>query len=360
MISDTHFGLRNGSQEWMEMIKSYFFEFFIPLLKKESKKGDFLVHCGDVFDSRHSINLFAMNIAMEIFEEISKILPIVIIVGNHDIAKKNSNDVNSLKMLKWIPNVKIIENPEIIDVSGKRLLFMPWRSSIDEASKCLKENDADFLFCHSDVKDLRFNRTVIIDDGINMKEMKKFRKVFSGHIHYSQSKGNFRMLGCPYQMTRSDINNEKGIWLFDIENEIETFFKNDFSSKFLKIKFEQLMDVDEILVKRLFRNNFIDILIDSKWTLSFPFSDFSDDMIGYRSLNFIPITKSDENNMNDENDDDLDDVIVDFEKIDILELADELIKKTEYSDSTKKNLIKMIAKLYENVQKSSEEKEFIE
>src|SRR5574343_417982 len=87
LISDTHFGVRNSSNEWMEIQKEYFYNFLIPLLKKESKKGDILIHCGDVFDSRQSINLFVMNFALEIFEELAKILPVIILLGNHDIAK---------------------------------------------------------------------------------------------------------------------------------------------------------------------------------------------------------------------------------------------------------------------------------
>ena len=61
MITDTHFGVRSNSREWMDIIDDYFKNTFIPLLKKESKPGDVLVHCGDVFDSRQSINLYVLN-----------------------------------------------------------------------------------------------------------------------------------------------------------------------------------------------------------------------------------------------------------------------------------------------------------
>ena len=75
IVSDTHFGVRNSSYEWLDIMKDYFNNFFIPLLKREAKPGDFVMHCGDVFDSRHSLNLLVMNEAMAIFEQIAEIMP---------------------------------------------------------------------------------------------------------------------------------------------------------------------------------------------------------------------------------------------------------------------------------------------
>ena len=35
MISDTHFGVRSNSREWMDIIEDYFFNYLIPLLKND-------------------------------------------------------------------------------------------------------------------------------------------------------------------------------------------------------------------------------------------------------------------------------------------------------------------------------------
>lgn len=348
MITDTHFGVRNSSTEWMEIIQEYFHNFFIPLLKREKKEGDFLVHLGDVFDSRQSLNLLVMNEGMRIFEEISKIMPVVIILGNHDIYRKNTNEVNSVKILKWIPNIHVIEEPEVLDVGGKKLLFMPWRANHLEEEKCISENPADFLFCHTDVQGLKFNRKTTIQEGIGLDYLKKFRKVFSGHIHYAQKKGNFRMMGCPYPLTRSDIDNEKQVWLFDIENEEEINFVNDYSPKFVRLFFEQVLNMEEQEAKACFSNNFVDVIVDNKWSLNFPFSQFYDDMDGFRKLEFVPrIGLEDEDGM-----------IADageLGKIDIVELATKLINSTDHSDDLKIKLIETVQLLHTNIQKSKEE-----
>jgi hypothetical protein len=352
MITDTHLGVRNNSIEWLDIMREYFYDFFIPLLKKEKKEGDFLVHVGDVFDSRHSLNLLVMNEGMAIFEEISKIMPVVIILGNHDIYKKNSNDVNSVKILKWIPNIKVFEEPEVITVSGKKILFMPWRAGHVEELECINSNPADFMFCHTEMQGLKFNKNTTIETGLELKELKKFRKVYAGHIHFAQQKGNFRMLGCPYPMTRSDMNNEKGIWCLDLITEEEHYYPNTISPKFIRVLFEKVLEMEEEEAKAYFKNNFVDILVDPKWSLNFPFSTFSEDMKGYRRLDFVPrisaVEDEDGNITDDENE---------LEQIDIIELSRRIIYNTNHSDKVKERLLNTIKTLHERVQKTQEEKQ---
>lgn len=353
MITDTHLGVRNSSVEWMDIIREYFYNFFIPLIKKEKKDGDFLIHLGDVFDSRQSLNLLVMNDGLMIFEEISKIMPIVIILGNHDIYKKLTNDVNSVKILKWIPNIKIYEEPEILKISGKKLLLMPWRANHHEEEECVKNNPADFLFCHSDVQGLKFNKHTVIEAGMDFSAIKQFRKVYSGHIHYAQKKENFRMLGCPYPMTRSDVNNEKGVWCFDIEHETENFYPNNYSPKFIRITFERLLEMEEEEAKEYVRNNFVDVIVDQKWTMNFPFSVFYDDIQGYRKLEFVPRigNNEDEESLNESEE------TGELGKIDVVELANKLIEQTSHSDALKQKLLDTIKNIHEKVQKSKNEQD---
>jgi hypothetical protein len=161
------------------------------------------------------------------------------------------------------------------------------------------------------------------------------------------------MLGCPYPMTRSDINNEKGIWIFDIVNEEEKFFPNTLSPKFIRILFEKVLEMEESEVQAYFKNNFVDIVVDPKWSLNFPFSSFSDDVKGYRRLDFIPRIA----NIEDEDGTLLEDENAHLEKIDILELSEKIIYNTQHSDSIKQKLMTTIKTLYEKVQKAQEEKE---
>lgn len=351
LVSDTHFGVRNNSVEWLQIQKDYFNNFFIPLLEKEGKPGDFVLHCGDVFDSRNSLNLLVMNEAIHLFEKMAKIMPVVIILGNHDIWKKSSNDINSLKTMKWIPNIFIFEEPEVIKVKNNSLLLMPWRNGPEEEQKCIDSYNADYLFCHTDVVGLKFNKNTEVEHGLEFDSMNKFKMVYSGHIHYAQSKNNFRMLGCPYPMTRSDIGNQKSVWLVDFENDTETRFDNDYSPKFIRIGFERLLELSIEEANAMFKNNFVDILVDPKWSLTFPFGTFSDEMTTYKRLDFIPRLTS-----GDGSEDDLEEG-GDIERVDILAISKKVIDKTGHSDNIKEKLFSFIKKLYDKALKEQREED---
>jgi len=348
ILSDTHFGVRNGSIEWLDIMKEYFRDFFIPLLKREGRPGDFVLHCGDVFDSRHSLNILIMNEALSIFEEIASIMPIEIILGNHDLYRKNSNDVNSVVVLKWIPNVFIHEEPSVLHVINNKILLMPWRSSIEDEVACVNSFNADYLFCHTDVKGIRFNKHTEVEHGIDLDSMKKFKKVYSGHIHYAQHYKNFRMVGCPYQLTRSDMNNEKGIWIVDFEKDTEQYFKNDVSPNFSRIIFEKVLEMEEDEINGFIKNNFVDMLVHPKWSLNFPFSSFADELSGYKKLDFIPRTTD-----VDENGQYVDEGDSSLENLDVLSLSEKVIENTSHNDDIKDKLKKAVKMLYESVLKNN-------
>ena len=101
-ISDVHFGVRNGSFEWLEIMQNYFKDFFIPLIRNEisSGKHPIVVVAGDYFDNRQYIDINVMNVAYNVMKEISSLCEVYMVIGNHDIYKKNDTDVNSLVIFK--------------------------------------------------------------------------------------------------------------------------------------------------------------------------------------------------------------------------------------------------------------------
>jgi predicted MPP superfamily phosphohydrolase len=63
---------------------------------KEYREGDVLIHLGDYYDSRQSVNLKVLNLGVDIAEKLSNRFRdgVHIIIGNHDIWGKTSNDIN--------------------------------------------------------------------------------------------------------------------------------------------------------------------------------------------------------------------------------------------------------------------------
>jgi DNA repair exonuclease SbcCD nuclease subunit len=345
MITDTHLGVRNSSEEWIQIMRKYFFEWFIPLVKKEYKPGDVLIHLGDVYDSRQSINLKVLNLCVEIFGELSKIFKdgVYVIVGNHDIYAKESNEINSLASLKWIPNINIFEDPISIKFGERSAFLMPWRANEEVAVELLAETEKhDYLFCHSDIRGLSFNKFTKIEDGIGYNKLDNFDRVYSGHIHYSQNFGKVRMLGSPYQLTRSDMDNRKAILLLDLETQEEILFENNFSPRFIKIGFDQVLEKTPLELEDLFRNNFVDVLIDPKIAVKASLGVLTEMVSTQLKTTFTPIK---DNIQNDQN---IEEALfsLDGRSFSIIDFADEYINSLNEPDEVKDKMKKTIKILY--------------
>lgn len=274
IISDTHFGARSNSVEWITEMMNWFNDDFIPKVKKEYKTGDILIHCGDVFDNRQSVNLLVLHKAINLFEELSKIFVdgIYVIAGNHDVMRKTSNEISSLDSIKYIPNVNVIKDPLLVKIQEKRVLFMPWRASDKEERECIKENSSeglDYLFCHTNIRSLNFNKYTEVDEGLSISEFVDFKRVYAGHIHWSQKKKNITMIGNPYQMTRSDSGNKKGWFILDFKTNKEEFFENKYSPKFVKIYLSEYLDKSIKDLKEECLNNRVDLYVPSSYLMKY-------------------------------------------------------------------------------------------
>jgi DNA repair exonuclease SbcCD nuclease subunit len=353
-ITDTHLGVRNNSNDWIQIHEDYFKNWFIPLCRKIYKPGDCLVHLGDVYDSRQSLNLRVLNLGIEIFEELSSIFKdgIYIICGNHDIYGKNTNEVNSLKSLKWIPKVNIFEEPETIQFGPKKVFLMPWRKDHEAEREVLAAvGEHDYMFCHTDLKGLMFNKFVRIEEGLNYDDMNKFERVYSGHIHYSQNFGKMRMLGSPYQLTRSDTDNPKGITILDLETGNEEYYDNNYSPKFVRITFEKVINSTPEELNPIFKNNFIDILVDPEIAVKAPLGLLTDYVTPPLKISFTPITSPDQNIV-DEGFHDLE-----GKSFSILELTKLYLEKCNYEEDKSKKIYGAIEKLLHKVSVKAEEDE---
>ena len=347
IISDTHFGVRNNSLEWLDIQMDYFYNFFIPLVKENCKEGDMILHMGDVFDSRQSVNIKIMNAVVHLFTDLVKILPITIIVGNHDIYHKYSNDIHSLKVLDQIDGIDVYTEPLIMTTTDAKLMLMPWRYNHDKTIEALADRgDADYLFAHTDFAGVKMNRSVQIDGELQHSNVKSFKRVYSGHIHYAQVYKNIRMVGCPYQMTRSDTGNSKNVFLLDLKTDEETVFPNLYSPIFTKISIEKLIELTGPEIKDLIKNNFVDIYFTQERTQSFPYNLFMELIAGYgyRKISYkISETMETENR-----------TIEISENVSMKDLIDMYFDSLSYSDDLKNKMKKYSQDIHDKISKQNE------
>lgn len=252
LVGDTHIGLGypNSVDKWFKVHQQYFSEFLIPLLKKEVEDGDIIVHLGDLFDNRNVIPINLLNYGMDIVEEISRIAPLHIIVGNHDLWSKSASEINTIRPFRYIPNVTIYDKTSILEYNGKKILMMPYiEKRLEQIDLINQFNDCDYLFCHSDLNGCKMHLTSVAhknSDKIDIQDFLSFRKVRSGHIHLCQENNNFKFVGSIFQMDRNDIGDQKGITVIDTSDESEQFFPNKVSPVFKKFRVTNEQDVERL------------------------------------------------------------------------------------------------------------------
>src|SRR5574343_442571 len=233
LIGDTHIGLGypNNVDKWFKIHQEYFSDFLIPLLKDKVKSGDIIVHLGDLFDNRNIIPINLLNYGMDIIEEISKIAPIHIIVGNHDLWSKSASEINSVRPFKYIPNVKIYNYPEILEFNNLKILMMPFIEKKSEQIKIINEyQNCDYLFCHSDLNGCKMHLTSV--------------------AHKNND-----------QMDRNDMGDQKGIFVIDTLDDSEEFYPNNISPRFKKLEILTEEDVDKL--DTLNTKDYIDLYISN-------------------------------------------------------------------------------------------------
>ena len=92
-----------------------------------------ILHLGDYYENRTSINFKALNHNREIFLTcyVMRVFHMDIIPKNHDVYYKDTNKLNALKELlgHYMAEVRIIEKPTTVDYDGCKVALLPWINS---------------------------------------------------------------------------------------------------------------------------------------------------------------------------------------------------------------------------------------
>lgn len=267
LVGDIHLGLGypNSVDKWFKIHQEYFSEFLLPLIRKELTSDDIIVLLGDLFDNRSVVPINILNYTQSLLEEMSQVCPVHVIVGNHDLYTKSTNDINTVKLYKYIPNINVYEEPTEIEFNGKSILMMPWVEKKKDQIQVLKKHTGkDYLFCHSDLNGAKMHLTSVAhknNDKIDVEEFSGYKKVFSGHIHVLQRNKNFTFVGNIFEMDRNDRDNQKGIFILDTIDGSETFIENNISPRYKKVYVrneEDILSLDSVSTK-----DFIDLIISN-------------------------------------------------------------------------------------------------
>jgi len=259
LISDIHLGVRKNSEIFLNSQIIFLKEQFTQYLREFGIKTVFWL--GDLFDNRNSLNTKVMNETLDFFNEFSKEFNSYILIGNHDTYYNSSIEVNSLKFLEKFSNVHLIEKITTIEIDRKKIVMVPWvTDNLSFIRDFSQIEDCDLCFGHFNIAGFNFNKVKRSDDGIQGKLFSKFKKVFSGHFHIRNSQNiqgsEIIYIGSPYQLTRNDIDENRGFVILDTETLKYQHINNNVSLKYIKIKYPEKFTSNKI------KNNIIDVYVD--------------------------------------------------------------------------------------------------
>jgi DNA repair exonuclease SbcCD nuclease subunit len=267
LITDTHFGAHNCSLTWLKSQKEFFDKQFIPHLKKRKKEGYNVrvIHCGDVFDSRSTINTYIATTVVDLFSQICEIVDrFYIVAGNHDYYSPESDNVDTVRLMFKQLELKygnscfnIISQMKFSDTwceDGKNVdLFVPWYEWIKHddlveylenfRTSCEDGVDITHIFTHADL--------------IREKTDIECKNIVSGHIHTPYFKDNIKNLGSVFALTFTDNNTARGFYEYEGGDGDLQFIENKHSIRFWRFYDDEVLDIP----KEVKKEDYIEIYI---------------------------------------------------------------------------------------------------
>lgn len=230
ILNDTHCGVRNSSDIFIEYQRKFYSDVFFPYLKEHGITN--ILHLGDYYEHRKFVNFKALHANRKHFLEPMRDLGITmdIIPGNHDVFYKNTNDLCSLKELlgHFTSHVNIVMKPTVLDYGGLGVAVVPWINNqnyveyTDFISKC----KAPILGAHLELVGFDMHKGMPNPHGMSPSLFNRFEMVLSGHFHTKSSQGNIHYLGSQMEFNWNDVDDPKYFHVLDTDTRELTPVRN--------------------------------------------------------------------------------------------------------------------------------------
>lgn len=230
VINDTHCGIRNSSNIFLDNAEKFFSDVFFPYLLDNNISH--IVHLGDFYDNRKFINFNALRRCRNYFLKPLREHKITmdIICGNHDTYYKNTNELNSLKELlgHYMNEVHIVHKPTVMDYGGLKFALLPWicAENEKESLEFVKNCKADVLGGHLELNGFDMAKGIKNTHGMDPNIFSRFEMVLSGHFHTKSTQGNIHYLGSQMEFFWNDAHDDKFFHILDTDTRELTAVRN--------------------------------------------------------------------------------------------------------------------------------------
>jgi len=242
MVTDTHLGRKNHNQFWAKVTEDLFDEIIDYC---NTNNINTVIHLGDFFDSRKTLNVLTINKGIEICKKFEKNeIHLNIIKGNHDQFYKNLPKPHSLAYLDLFEYVHVIDDGVV--VLDNTFALVPWGYPVEEL------DEDHIVMGHFEINGFITNYSGHVQEGskLNKSDFNKFSKVYSGHFHTPSKDGNIEYIGSAFAMDFNDINSERGYYVID-SNGNKEFIEYTSAPKF------KVMDAEDEIDREIIKGNII-------------------------------------------------------------------------------------------------------
>lgn len=212
-FTDLHYGEKSNEKRHNEDCGK-FVDWVIKRAKEE--KADHIIFLGDWNHQRNSLRVDTLAFSRSGLKKLNECgIPVIMIVGNHDLYYKDSRDVSSIDVYGF-DNITVYDSITKIG----NVVFCPWL--VGKEKKDIKDvvDGADYVFGHFELPAFLMNAMIeykghegqiCYDDFDNVKYW-----AFSGHFHKRQSKGKVFYMGNCFPHDFNDVwDDERGIMILN-------------------------------------------------------------------------------------------------------------------------------------------------
>lgn len=229
ILTDSHWSARKSSKLFQDYFELFYKNVFFPYL--EENNIDTVLHLGDAFDSRKSIDFSGLDWTQRVVLEPLSKYKVHLLTGNHDIFYRSTNKINSPSLLlQQYSNITVYSEPTEVTIGNLPILFVPWINQENEKQTLDLINRTRARVCmgHLELNGFVAHKGHVMEDSRDPIPFHKFDKVFSGHFHSRSDNGKIFYIGNPYEIYFNDVDEERGFITLDTETLEHEYVSNPY------------------------------------------------------------------------------------------------------------------------------------
>lgn len=189
--------------------------------------GGFFINGGDTFNTRGLIRTSCFDFLYQTRKKwlSSGVHNHIDIVGNHDQEDKDGHIHPMRVFSQFGDNWHVVDEPTFIPTSCGFHCF-PYMADLESEIKTIStsKRKGRVAIVHTGVHGAFKNDGELDDFSIWPKAFKGFKRVFSGHYHNRHLYGDIiQYIGSPFQHSFSEMDQEKGVLIYDDEKDTVEF-----------------------------------------------------------------------------------------------------------------------------------------